>query len=72
MKESYALSTILLMLLTGFSPGFAQQDVTIKASNYELAEGLDLNAVSEISAQIVENREKALGAKIGKPPRHLE
>ena len=30
------------------------------------------NAVSEISAQIVENREKALGAKIGKPPRHLE
>ena len=31
-----------------------------------------INAVSEISAQIVENRERALGAKIGKPPKHLE
>ena len=31
-----------------------------------------INAVSEISAQIVESRERALGDKIGKPPRHLE
>ncbi|MGD2100145.1 MAG: HAD family hydrolase [Desulfobacterales bacterium] len=31
-----------------------------------------INAVSEISAQIVKNRERALGDKIGKPPRHLE
>jgi hypothetical protein len=31
-----------------------------------------INAVSEISAQIAANREKALGDKIGKPPRHLE
>jgi hypothetical protein len=30
------------------------------------------NAVGEISAQIVENRERALGDKIGKPPKHLE
>ncbi|MGD8272711.1 MAG: hypothetical protein PVJ88_09700, partial [Desulfobacterales bacterium] len=30
------------------------------------------NAVSEISTQIVKNRERALGDKIGKPPRHLE
>ncbi|MBW2433514.1 MAG: haloacid dehalogenase-like hydrolase [Deltaproteobacteria bacterium] len=31
-----------------------------------------INAVSEISAHIVKNRERALGDKIGKPPRHLE
>jgi hypothetical protein len=31
-----------------------------------------INAVSEISAQIVVNRERALGDKIGKPPKHLE
>ena len=31
-----------------------------------------INAVSEISAQIVESRERALGDKIGKPPKHLE
>ena len=30
------------------------------------------NAVSEISAQIVANRERALGDKIGKPPKHIE
>jgi len=30
------------------------------------------NAVNEISDQIVNNREKALGDKIGKPPKHLE
>ena len=30
------------------------------------------NAVSEISDQIVKNRERALGDKIGKPPKHLE
>jgi hypothetical protein len=30
------------------------------------------NAVSEISTQIVKNRERALGEKIGKPPKHLE
>jgi hypothetical protein len=30
------------------------------------------NAVGEISAQIVENRERALDDKIGKPPKHLE
>ncbi len=30
------------------------------------------NAITEISTQIVENRERALGDKIGKPPRHLE
>jgi hypothetical protein len=31
-----------------------------------------INAVSEISAQIIVNRERTLGDKIGKPPRHLE
>ncbi len=31
-----------------------------------------INAISEISARIVESRERALGDKIGKPPRHLE
>jgi hypothetical protein len=31
-----------------------------------------INAVSEISAQVVSNRERSLGDKIGKPPRHLE
>ena len=31
-----------------------------------------LNAITEISAQIVKNRERALGDKIGKPPKHLE
>ena len=31
-----------------------------------------LNAVTEISSQIVKNRERALGDKIGKPPKHLE
>jgi hypothetical protein len=30
------------------------------------------NAVTEISTQIVKNRERALGDKIGKPPKHLE
>jgi len=30
------------------------------------------NAVSEIAELIVENRERALGDKIGKPPRHLD
>jgi hypothetical protein len=30
------------------------------------------NAVTEICSQIVKNRERALGDKIGKPPRHLE
>ena len=30
------------------------------------------NAIMEISKQIVKNRERALGDKIGKPPRHLE
>ncbi len=30
------------------------------------------NAITEISTQIVKNRERALGDKIGKPPRHLE
>lgn len=30
------------------------------------------NAVREISNQIVKNRERALGNKIGKPPKHLE
>jgi len=30
------------------------------------------NAVSEIADLIVENRERALGDKIGKPPRHLD
>jgi hypothetical protein len=30
------------------------------------------NAVTEICNQIVKNRERALGDKIGKPPRHLE
>jgi len=30
------------------------------------------NAITEICSQIVQNREKALGEKIGKPPRHLE
>ena len=30
------------------------------------------NAISEIAALIVENRERALGDKIGKPPRHLD
>jgi hypothetical protein len=30
------------------------------------------NAVNEISDQIVKNRERALGDKIGKPPKHLE
>jgi len=30
------------------------------------------NAVSEISSQIMHNRERALGEKIGKPPKHLE
>jgi hypothetical protein len=30
------------------------------------------NAVTEISNQIVKNRERALGDKIGKPPKHLE
>ena len=31
-----------------------------------------LNAITEISAQIAKNRERALGDKIGKPPKHLE
>ena len=31
-----------------------------------------MNSVAEISSQIVKNRERALGEKIGKPPRHLE
>jgi hypothetical protein len=31
-----------------------------------------INAITEISTQIVKNRERALGDKIGKPPRHLE
>jgi hypothetical protein len=30
------------------------------------------NAVNEISAQIVKSRQRALGDKIGKPPKHLE
>jgi len=30
------------------------------------------NAIAEISDQIVKNRERALGDKIGKPPKHLE
>jgi hypothetical protein len=30
------------------------------------------NAIVEISDQIVKNRERALGDKIGKPPKHLE
>ena len=30
------------------------------------------NAITEISNQIVKNRERALGDKIGKPPKHLE
>ena len=30
------------------------------------------NAITEISTQIVKNRARALGDKIGKPPRHLE
>lgn len=30
------------------------------------------NAVSEIAESIVENRERALGLKIGQPPRHLD
>ena len=30
------------------------------------------NSITEICSQIVENRERALGDKIGKPPRHLE
>ena len=30
------------------------------------------NAITEISDQIVKNRERALGDKIGKPPKHLE
>ncbi len=30
------------------------------------------NAITEICSQIVENRERALGDKIGKPPKHLE
>jgi len=30
------------------------------------------NAISEIAELIVENRERALGDKIGKPPRHLD
>ena len=30
------------------------------------------NAISEIADSIVENRERALGDKIGKPPRHLD
>ena len=30
------------------------------------------NAITEISTQIVKNRGRALGDKIGKPPRHLE
>jgi len=30
------------------------------------------NAITEICSQIVQNREKALGEKIGNPPRHLE
>ncbi len=31
-----------------------------------------INAITEISDQIVKNRERALGDKIGKPPGHLE
>ena len=30
------------------------------------------NAISEIAQLIVENRESALGAKIGQPPKHLD
>ena len=30
------------------------------------------NSITEICSQIVKNRERALGDKIGKPPRHLE
>jgi hypothetical protein len=30
------------------------------------------NAIAEICSQIVKNRERALGDKIGKPPKHLE
>jgi hypothetical protein len=30
------------------------------------------NAISEICSQIVRNRERALGDKIGKPPKHIE
>jgi hypothetical protein len=30
------------------------------------------NAASEIADQIVVNRERALGDKIGQPPRHLD
>ena len=30
------------------------------------------NAITEICSQVVKNRERALGDKIGKPPRHLE
>jgi hypothetical protein len=30
------------------------------------------NAITEICSQIVKNRERALGDKIGKPPKHLE
>ena len=30
------------------------------------------NAIVEICKQIVKNRERALGEKIGKPPKHLE
>jgi hypothetical protein len=30
------------------------------------------NAITEICGQIVKNRERAVGDKIGKPPKHLE
>jgi hypothetical protein len=30
------------------------------------------NAIVEICSQIVKNRERALGDKIGKPPKHIE
>jgi hypothetical protein len=30
------------------------------------------NAITEICSQIVKNRTRALGDKIGKPPKHLE
>ena len=48
MKKRFATSAMLLAMLIGFWPVFAQEKITVTASNSEAANGLDLAAVGQL------------------------
>jgi hypothetical protein len=62
MKQWFAASAMLLVLLVGLSPIFAQDKVTTVALTPKVAKGLDLKAVGELfkNSENLEAFEKAL------------